>query len=285
MKISHNKRRNSALLMEFLVRHISKCLIEGNKKEANKALVISKKYFGENSLLKKELCLFGSILNTNVKTKESAYKILGSVCESAFQMNARALDEQKSKLIKEINYTLKSADFYNYKIPNYTVYASIQILLNEARNKNKILNIVDKVRIEENVIEHLTRTEQKANLQEAKLNPSYNDTVYKFLVQRFNKKYEGKINENQKNLLMKYAVYLASANKDQDIKKCIISESIRIKNSLKDIKDADVQKDKDLVAKLSECYEKFNSNKFSEINDENVLEILQFQSLVDEVES
>ena len=279
----NNKKRNTALLIELLVRHISKCWVEGKQDEANKALLISKKYFSESSPLKRELDLFGSTLKTTVKSKESAQKIVNAVCENASKMNARQLDEWKSKLIKEINYTFNSQDIYNYKIPNYTVYASVQTLFNEARNKKKTLNIVDKVKLEETIVEHLIRVPEQEE-ESLKVNPNYSNTVYKFLTQRFNEKYKGKINESQKKLLMNYAAYLIS-NKDQLIKEYIKKESDKIKNSLKMIKDENIKKDQDLMKKINECCEKFSSNKFETINDQNILELLQYQTLIEEVES
>jgi hypothetical protein len=278
----HNKKRNSALLYEFPIRHISKCLVEANKDEANKALAISKKYFAEGTALRRELDLFSAILKTNVRSKDSAQKILNAVCESASRMNVRLMDEQKSKLIREINYTLNPA-VYDYKIPNYTIYASIQTVLNEARNKNKSLDIVSKVKIEESILEHLTRN---AETQEdlLKVNPNYSNAVYKFLIQRFDKKYEGKINENQKKLLMKYAVYLIS-NNNQQLKEYLATEINRIKLGLKSVKDESIRKDSDIMKKIGECYSKFSTFGVDDLNDQKILEVLQYQRLVEEVES
>lgn len=281
-RLHHNKKRNTALLMEFLVRHISKCLVENNKKEANKALLISKKYFGESCPLRKELDLFSSILKANVRTKESAQRIVDAFSESAIHLNARILDEQKSKLIKEINYTL-SQEIYNYKIPNYTIYATLQTVVNEARNKRKLLEVVDRVKLEETLVEYLTKTDRQTETV-FKVDPNYNNTVYNLLVQRFNKKYEGKINENQKKLLVQYAKYLISQN-DQPLKEYLLKEVSRIKSSLSVIKDKSLTEDKDISNKLCECKNKFNSTDFAKVSEDKILEMLQYQELIAEVES
>ena len=278
-----NKKRNSGLLMEFLIRHISRCLMNGKKEDAQKAVALSTKYFSEGTPLNKELSLFGTILKANVKTRDSAQKILDSVCRDAEKMNVRILDEQKSKLIKDINHTLKQEDFYDAKIPNYTVYSSLQTLLNEARNKNKTLNIADKVRIEENISEYLIRNPVVVK-DPLKTNPNYNNAVYGFLMQRFHKKYEGKLNESQKKLLTQYALYLIS-NKQENLKESISKEISKIKNSLMSVKDDLIQKDVDLMKKINECRKKFSSFSVDEITEQKVLEILQYMKLVEEVES
>lgn len=279
----HNKKRNSALLYEFLVRHASRCLIDSRKDEAKKVVDISKKYFSKGAPLFDELSLFNNLLKTRVKSRESAQRVLTSVYNHAERSNARLLDAEKSRLIKEINYTFKDEEFYDYKIPDYTVYASIQTLLNEVRSKKKALTDVEKIKLEDSITEHLVQAEgeTKPNLT---VNPNYNNAVYKFVVERFHKKYDGKLSETQKKLLTKYAVYLISENKDS-FKKELQKEVDIVKTKLKTVTDPAIRNDKDLSQKLTECYKKFVSSNFESIDDNTVLEILQYMKLVEEVES
>jgi len=279
----HNKKRNSALLYEFLIRHISKCLVEGKKDDAKKAVALSTKYFSEGTPLRGELSLFSTVLKANVKSKDSATRIMDAICDNAQRMNVRLLDEQKSKLIRDINYTFKQEDFYDAKIPNYTVYASLQTLLNEARNKKKTLNIVDRVKIEERVSDYLTRI-PPVQEDPLKVNPNYSTTVYNFLMQRFHRKYEGKLNESQKRLLTQYALYLIS-NKQEVLKESVSKEIGKIRNSLLAVKDDLLKKDSDLMGKITECRKKFSSFVVNEITEQKILEILQYMKLVEEVES
>lgn len=279
----HNKKRNSALIYEFLIRHISKCLIEGRKEEANKAMNLSAKYFSKGSPLQNELSLFSTILKANVKSKDSAQKILDVVCRTAENMNARVLDEYKSKLIKDINYTFKNPNFYDVKVPNYTVYSSLQTLMNESRNKKKTLNIIDKVKFEDNITDYLMR-ESKIVDDPLKSNPDYSNAVYKFLTQKFHKKYEGKLTESQKRLLTQYSVFLIS-NKPNALKEVISKEIGKIKTSLTLIKDESIRKDGDLMKKLHECRKSFDNFSCDEVTESKILEILQYIKLVDELES
>ena len=79
IKKIHNKRRNAALLYEFLIRHISSCLVSGKNEDAKKALDLSKKYFIKGTSLHQELELSKNLLTTSVKSKESAHKLLNEI--------------------------------------------------------------------------------------------------------------------------------------------------------------------------------------------------------------
>jgi hypothetical protein len=280
----HNKKRNSALLYEFLIRHISHCLIDDRREEAKKAVAISKKYFSSGSPLRRELDLFKSVLDTNVKSKHSAQRILNEVVITAGKMNVRELDTEKSKLIKEINHTFEDTNVYGYKIPNYTVYASVHTLLNDKRTKKKLLNSVDRIKLEDSVLEYLTKEKGDAISETLKKNPNYSNAVYKFVVERFHKKYDKRLSESQKKFLTKYAVYLISENKGV-IKSSIQKEVESIKDRLRTVKDESVRNDGDLMKRLSECYKKFVTTSFDDINEETVLNLLQYMKLVEEVES
>ena len=55
MKNKHNKKRNVGLMYEFLLRHISSCLIEGKSNEAKKVTKILERRFNKNTELWKNL--------------------------------------------------------------------------------------------------------------------------------------------------------------------------------------------------------------------------------------
>lgn len=278
----HNKKRNTALLHEFLVRHITKCLVNNRKDEAKKGVEISKKYFSKGSALNQELSLFKTLVDVKVNSKESANKILNEVCLQSQKINARELDVQKSKLVKEINYNFKDQDFYGYKIPNYKIYASAQLLLNESRNKNKILEGIDRIKLEDVILEHLSQKEKNAVVEKVKIDPKYNSAVYKFVIQKFNEKYDQHLTENQKKFLTKYVVSLISEN-NSVLKAAVEKESKIIKERLRNIEDINVQKDKELMNKINECYKKFVSTNFEVLNEQTVVEFLEYIALSEQL--
>jgi hypothetical protein len=283
MSLYHNKKRDTGLLFEFLIRHISKCLVDNKKEEAAKAAALSKKFFSQGTVLHEEFKLFKIILDTKVKSRLAAQRVVSEVLSENAKINARKLDAEKSKLIKEINYTLKNKDFFGYKIPNYTIYASVHSLFVDERNKKKTLDAIDRIKIEESIVEHLIRKNDVV-VNVLKTDSNYNNAVYKFVVERFNKKYSDKLNEHQKKLLTKYSLYLVSENKGV-MKSAIQKEVEDIKQKLRSIKEDSVSKDVDLLEKINECYKKLVTTNFDNIVEENVLQLLQFMKLVEEIES
>jgi len=210
-KKAHNKKRNSALLYEFLIRHISNCLVTERADEAKKALEMSKVYFAKNTILNEELKLFKLLLNTNIHSRQSAQKIIEEVYSLSKKIDARKLDVEKSRLIKEINHNFGKSDFYSYKILDYPIYASIQTLLTEERNKKKRLLSLDKIKLEDRIVEHLITKKTPIMDNDAfKVNPEYNNVVSHFVVERFHKKYNNRLTENQKKMVVDYAIYLIS---------------------------------------------------------------------------
>ena len=283
-KMRLNKKRNSALLYEFLTRHISKCIIEDKKEEANKTLDICKKFFYEGSPLRNELNLFQSVLTSKVSSRDSMSKIVEYACRYASLMNSRILDEEKSKLIKEINYNLDK-QLYDHKVPNYMNFSSLQILFNESRNKQKKLNEIQKIKFKDSLVCRLMESATPASAK-IKLDPQHNNAVYKILVNKFHEKYASSLTENQKKFLIQYASYMISEDKNA-WSQFVNKENTRILGSLTNIKDQKLKEDKELMKRISECVEKYKTGVLSEsINDEKViLELLHYVKLADEVNS
>ena len=143
---------------------------------------------------------------------------------------------------------------------------------------------MERVKVEETVVEHLISEKINPVATKLKIDPNYNNAVYKFVVDRFHKKYENKLSEDQKKFLTKYCVYLISENKGP-MSSAILKEVETLKTKLKHIKDESVSRDADLMKKLTECHKNLVVTNFSNITEENVLDILQYMNLIEELES
>jgi len=275
-----NKKRNSSLLFEFLVKHISKCLIEDKKEEANKALEISKKYFAEGTPLRSELKLFQAVMDSKKLSRESVNKMVDYACKSASLMNSRILDEEKSKLIKEINYNLDKK-IYDHRVSEYTNLSTLQTLFNESRSKNKRINEFEKIKLQDSLVTRLVEGNNN-KVQEKKLNPEMNSAVYKILVNKFHEKYASKITEGQKKFLVEYATCLMSEDKNK-FSDLVNKESNRIVDSLTNVKDQSIKNDKNLAKNLQECLYKFGDLKVQVPEDKDLVEFMNFIGLADEL--
>ncbi len=272
----HNKKRNTALLYEFLIRHISKCLVESREDEAKKAVNMIKKYYAKNSVLHKELDLFNHIFKNTVKSRDYASRLLSEVVSQAKGLDQRALDQCKGRLIKEINYSFDADQFYSHKIPNYVIYASAQTLLSDSKK----INNIEKIKIEEKIVDFLTEDKSPAQSisQALKLDPKYNNAVYKIVIKKFDDKYSGKLNENQRKFLTKYAVSLISENKII-FSNAANNEIAKIQDSLAMITDPEIAKDKDLMGKITECRKALQSYDPKSLTEHQVVKLLQYMSL------
>jgi len=280
MKNKHNKRRNAGLLYEFLIRHVSQCLLENNKEEATKTARIAKRGFSVGTNLNKELKLYKTVLENKVVSKESATKLLNEFYSEAKKIDALKLDEEKSKLIKEINYNLKADKVFNYNVPNYYDYATVQTLIND--NRNKTLETVDRIKLEDYLLELIT-IPNKTVLNEQS-DPEMNPVVYKFIVKKFNEKISKQLSEGQRNILFNYAAFLMSENK-KEVKGKINEQIEKIKNSLRIVKDSGISKDKELSKKINECYKQFVVTNFDRLDDDKIVDLLEYANLSDELES
>lgn len=276
----HNKKRNTALLYEFLIRHISKCLIDKNHEESNKTVSLLKRHFGSGPL-REELRLTNSLLANRVKTLEYATKIIDQVCDERAKIDSQGLDRAKSKLIREVNELFDPNQIYAYKIPDYVVYASVQMLLNEQAAQK--LDSVERIKLQERIAQHLLREEKTESVKDAiKLNPNYNGAVYKLVLRKFDEKYSQTLSEAQKKLLTKYAVSLVTENK-KVVASAIRHEVEHAESQLAFIKDPEVAKDKDLLNKISECRDRMRKVDPDDISDTTIVKVLRFMALANEV--
>ena len=92
MNATHNKKRNSCLMYEFLVRHISKSLVDDDKKSSDTALKILKKYYSSDTELYKEFRLLNALVTTSVSSEMVASSILTEAKSAARSHDLKKLD-------------------------------------------------------------------------------------------------------------------------------------------------------------------------------------------------
>jgi hypothetical protein len=279
----HNKKRNAALLYEFLIRHVSKCLVESRKDEANKAVALLKKYY-RSGPLREELDLFNCALNTKVHTAEYASKLLSEVLKRAKRISPKRLDENKTRLIKDINRSFDADSFYAHKIPNYVMYASLQTLLNNETGHKKLHESVNRLQLEEKIVTYLLtdRNEAKSLAESMKLEPQYNNAVYRVVINKFKKKYQEALTESQFRVLSRYAQALISEN-IAPFRSAVRREVEAAKQKLALVTDPEIGKDKDLMNKISECRTQLHQFDTEKVEEADVVRLLQFMALSDEV--
>jgi hypothetical protein len=186
----HNKKRNSMLMYEFLIRIISKSLLENDKKRQSIALSILKKCFKPGTELYKEFRLANSIYKTTVNSSSTAASILAEAKNAIRSLNIQKLKQEKSILIREAD---------------YRIIATIQTLFNEWYDLGK-LDIEKLATYEDKVSEWLTTNKHIVENSDIDVEPGTTRIVSKLINQKFNEKYAKVLNIEQRAIIRAYAL-------------------------------------------------------------------------------
>ena len=279
MKVKHSKYKNTGILFELLTRQLTADTIAGNNP---KALSIIKKYFSGDSALLKEYKIYHTFIGKKFKEETNATMLINTLIEAHGRINKGQLRREKYNLIKEIKDIYDINDFFKAKISNYKVMASIFNLL-----ENKDASPLSIVNSKVTLLEHITGKTLKNKPKKDVVIEDYvkydKDTrllTYKVLLEKFNDKYSG-LGENQKNLLKEY---VNSVTNSPALKSFINKEIKKIKKTITGYSKK--VEDKAVVVKLTETRDMIKPLcKKSSVNDDNVINLLNYYELVNELKT
>ena len=197
----HNKKRNVGLIYEQLILRLSRALVENDDSKVAIIKTILEKKFSKNTHLHKEFRLFNALATTRGVPESLATRILGEAQKAAITHDIEKLDNEKSLLIKEINHQINESDFYNQRIGDYTIYATIQQVLNGWRNNDPDVSTLAKH--EAKVHQWLCSDAVVEDISSHKTE-GINDLTVQVLESKFSKKFGRSLNENQRKLLGYY---------------------------------------------------------------------------------
>ena len=279
MKVKHSKYKNTGILFELLTRQLTADTIAGSNP---KALSIIKKYFSGDSTLLKEYKIYHTFVGKKFKEEGKATIFINTLVEAHGKINKGQLRREKYNLIKEIKDTYDINDFFKAKISNYKVMASIFNLL-ENKDASPLSIVNSKVTLLEHITGKTLESKPKKNVvmeDYAKYDKDTRLLTYKVLLEKFNNKYSG-LGENQKNLLKEYVNNVTNSpalksfiNKEiKEVKKSITGYSKKVE-------------DKAVVIKLTETRNMIKPLcKKSSVNDDNVINLLNYYELVNELKT
>ena len=282
MNIKHSKYKNTGILFELLVRQVTSDTLNGG---SSPALNIIKKYFVKSEL-GKELKLYES-LTKSTKLNESRSNILiQTLLESAQKLNRKSLKKDKYNLINEIKKYYNLDEFFKTKLPNYKTQAALYTLI-EAQNTIEIINPDQIVSNKYTLLEHLTAgpvSEEKVKEDIISEYKTYDKDLrfltYKILLEKFNGKYSN-LHLSQKEVLKEFINSVDSTPKLRDFYNGKIHE---LKAELKAI--GETITDKVIQIKLNEVLPLIvEIGKSSPIKNSNVVDLLQYCELVEELKA
>ena len=277
-KVKHSKIKNTAILFELLTRQITADVLNDKEGEAVSML---KKYFSPKSQLGKEYELY-KILNTEKYSSDSkANHLIEAVVKAYKGINKKQLRNEKYNLVKEIKNSYDVNDFFNARIPNYKVYASIYKLFESVYTQDPKEETESRFTIIENITKKSTSVKKKDKKVLENYKKQEKDLrllTYTVLVEKFNKKYK-KLTESQRDLLRKYIYNISNTN---SLKEFIEKESIQIKKQLQSfLPKID---DKVTKIKLTEAINQIgNLLKGRIVEDNQVVALMRYYQLVREL--
>jgi hypothetical protein len=282
MKIKHSKFKNTGILFELLVRQIASDTVSGKD---SAAIGLVKKYFSKSELTK-EYKLYQSLVNTKALTEGKAESLINATLEISSRLNRSALRKEKYNLIKDIREAYDLEEFFKSKINNYSQYAAAYNLV-EAHNS---LEFVEPSQVIENkvtLLEHITRKEiNKTDVKDrvleeyAKMDKGTRILAYKILLEKFNEKY-GDMSPAQKSVLKEYINNISNTVK---LREFVNNSYTAIKSQIVTLSKTVV--DKTIQIKLNEVANLLKPlDKNQSVKDDNIIALLQFHQLVDELKS
>ena len=280
--VKHNKIKNTGILYELLSRQITVDVI--NDKKNAKSVKLFKEFFNNKTELGKEYELYSILLNKKYKNLAHASQLLEAVVKSRRKLSNRRLANEKFNLIKSIkeNYDIK--EFFNTRIPNFKVLASVYRVFQTETGKEDF-GPVQKTDSSITITEHITQTKQTRVKKPVMSEYSSQEKdlrllSYQLLVDKFNKKYKS-LNESQKNLLKQYINNVSNTN---SLKEFIDSEVIKVKRALKTLLPK--VNDKITKIKLSEAINYTDeATKGKVVKDKHVVALMRYYELIKEIKN
>ena len=279
-RVKHSKIKNTGILFELLTRQITADILNSGKSAAIKLI---KTYFKENTELGKEIQLYNILVNKNFKSETRASYLVDAVVKSRKKINFSQLRREKYNLIKEIKENYNLTDFFNSRISNYRVFASIYKLFS---TENKSLSPDVETDSRYTVIEHITQRkitskEKKVFSEEFK---GQDDDLrllsYQILVDKFNQKYSS-LNSAQRKLLKEYINNVSNTN---SLREYVDSEVSKVTKVLKTYLPK--IEDKVTKIKLTEAINQIKKLKVGKIvKDKQIVGLMRYYELVKELKN
>lgn len=280
----HNKRRNTGLLYEFLVRSISCALVDGDSRKSAAALKILKRFFRPGTELHKEFRLVNALMKTTVSSQSVAASIISESRAAAKLHDVNALNREKAMLISDINRSLRDDSFYEQHVDEYKVYATIHSLLAEWRRPVGTADIERLGSFEDQLNTWLTT--EKHEPASVTVSPDGQATgriLMRVMTKKINEKYAGVLNENQRTLLKAYA--FAAANEDTNaIKRRLDSSREQLLETMKWYETSG-SRNKYELDKLEECRAMLVAEDTGNVDDQMVTRFMLYTRLHDELRS
>lgn len=274
-KIKHSKFKNTGMLFELLTRQITSDIISSKE---SAAISILRKHFGKNSELIKEYKLYKTLCDEKLKSETKANMLIEAAIKAKRGLDRKKLTEEKYQLIKAIKDNFDIESFFQTKVQNYKLLASIYKLFEYKELENPLQITKCRITVLENVTTKSSNQLISETVSISKEPKEVRLLSQKLLVEKFNKKYSD-LNENQKVLLREYISNVSNTN---NFKSLIQAEAVHLKEIFQ--KNMFKVKDTALKIKLKEVVNLLDEYAdIKKIEENHVSAILRYYSLIEDL--
>jgi hypothetical protein len=282
-KLKHSKLKNTGILFELLTRQITADVLAG---KSTKSVSILKEYFNENTELGKELELYKLLSEKHYQSEVRANDLLNVVVKQRQKLSNSNLRREKYNLIKSIKENYNVTDFFDGRIPNYRILASVYNIF-ESETTDTKFKAEHIVNSKFTILEHITnkkvdekKIKEKVLSEYSKSDKDLRLLAYQILVDKFNTKYKT-LDESQKSLLKHYINNVSNTN---SLREYVDIEVSKIRKKLK----VHLPKVNDKIThiKLTESINQIgNLTKGKVVDEKQVLTLMRYYELIKEIKN
>ena len=281
MPKSHNKKRNVGIVYELLLRRVSECLVNEDTKSAQQTLDIISRRFKKGTELYKEFRLFRALAKSHVSDESIARSILEEAKAAARKTDLKALEKEKSDLIREMNYSLKDRNLYFRHIPDYKSLATIQVLLNDWREGAEA-DIHRMALYESKVVDYLLQEKATVDIS-SETDNNIDPLVVKIMSEKMNEKYGKRFDKDQREILKVYAFASSAQTKESHRKLAETMQAIS-KKALTAISHLRETSDNKVIQeKIASVENRIMQESTRDIDDKKIVRFLTLMDLCKEI--
>lgn len=280
--LKHNKKRNVALVYEFLVRHLSANILAEDPQGSKRTLQIIRRNFSVGSMISREKELFDAIRKNRGVSEVMARRILHEVKAGVTKILVPRLNSERDGLVKEINHSF-GVDFYSpYRLREYRLLASIGMLLESLRGKRSLSEGVELLRLEEAIVRYMSSDD--SSTPQGPLYEKMDSLACAMAVSRFKERYGKTLNEGQRRLLGTYIRSLMSSD-SECLRSRLAQDIVDVGRSLQEgMALPEVREDKVMTDRMNEAVRGLQGLDMSD-PESAVQEVMLYHSLCEQLGS
>ena len=213
--MKHKKQRNVGILFEVLNHAVLNEISKSHDKTAKAIFKVIKKHFMGETQISKAYKIYSQLLYSEARNPYYATRFFSNLMKEYHNnVDAATLYKENTQLLEDISKVCDRKKIMKISVPNYKLFASFNILVNEddIRYGGQYLTSRDRMICEENVYEHLIDNKEAKRIREANAhhdNKSHDKIQTEKLalgiaLKNFDKKYGKLLTTEQKDCLVKF---------------------------------------------------------------------------------